>query len=61
MLDSGKAIGFPDGLLINGRGLNGYTFTVQPGKYFVVTYSRSLGKSVPILHFCNCKLTSSLN
>uniref|UniRef100_A0A453BEV2 Plastocyanin-like domain-containing protein n=1 Tax=Aegilops tauschii subsp. strangulata TaxID=200361 RepID=A0A453BEV2_AEGTS len=33
MLDSGKALGFPDGLLINGRGWNGYTFTVQPGKY----------------------------
>jgi hypothetical protein len=32
VLDSGKAIGFPDGLLINGRSLNGYTFTVQPGK-----------------------------
>lgn len=31
VLDSGKAIGFPDGLLINGRSLNGYTFTVQPG------------------------------
>ncbi|VAH29649.1 unnamed protein product [Triticum turgidum subsp. durum] len=31
MLDSGKALGFPDGLLINGRGWNGYTFTVQPG------------------------------
>jgi hypothetical protein len=32
MLDSGKALGFPDGLLINGRSWNGYTFTVQPGK-----------------------------
>nr|CAB3458069.1 unnamed protein product [Digitaria exilis] len=31
MLDSGKALGFPDGLLINGRGPNDYTFTVQPG------------------------------
>ncbi|WVZ66060.1 hypothetical protein U9M48_015334 [Paspalum notatum var. saurae] len=34
MLDSGKALGFPDGLLINGRSLNGYTFTVQPGKTY---------------------------
>ncbi|CAN6211751.1 unnamed protein product [Urochloa humidicola] len=34
MLDSGKALGFPDGLLINGRGSNGYTFTVQPGKTY---------------------------
>ncbi|KAJ1291058.1 hypothetical protein BS78_02G290600 [Paspalum vaginatum] len=34
MLDSGKALGFPDGLLINGRSWNGYTFTVQPGKTY---------------------------
>ncbi|CAL5086504.1 unnamed protein product [Urochloa decumbens] len=34
MLDSGKALGFPDGLLINGRSFNGYTFTVQPGKTY---------------------------
>ncbi|CAN6199149.1 unnamed protein product [Urochloa humidicola] len=34
MLDSGKALGFPDGLLINGRGSNGYTCTVQPGKTY---------------------------
>ncbi|KAM0874167.1 hypothetical protein ACQ4PT_037640 [Festuca glaucescens] len=34
MLDSGKALGFPDGLLINGRGWNGYTFTVQPGSTY---------------------------
>ncbi|CAD6217930.1 unnamed protein product [Miscanthus lutarioriparius] len=34
VLDSGKAIGFPDGLLINGRSLNGYTFTVQPGRTY---------------------------
>ncbi|XP_062188701.1 L-ascorbate oxidase homolog [Phragmites australis] len=33
-LDSGKALGFPDGLLINGRSWNGYTFTVQPGKTY---------------------------
>ncbi|TVU38934.1 hypothetical protein EJB05_12331 [Eragrostis curvula] len=33
VLDSGKALGFPDGLLINGRS-NGYTFTVQPGKTY---------------------------
>ncbi|CAO1941896.1 unnamed protein product [Urochloa humidicola] len=34
MLDSGKALGFPDGLLINGRSSNGYTVTVQPGKTY---------------------------
>jgi FtsP/CotA-like multicopper oxidase with cupredoxin domain len=34
MLDSGKTLGFPDGLLINGRGWNGYTFTVQPGQTY---------------------------
>ncbi|GJN32432.1 hypothetical protein PR202_gb20941 [Eleusine coracana subsp. coracana] len=33
VLDSGKMLGFPDGLLINGRS-NGYTFTVQPGKTY---------------------------
>ncbi|GJN11654.1 hypothetical protein PR202_ga29858 [Eleusine coracana subsp. coracana] len=33
VLDSGKMLGFPDGLLINGRA-NGYTFTVQPGKTY---------------------------
>ena len=33
ILDSGKTLGLPDGLLINGRGWNGYTFTVQPGKH----------------------------
>uniref|UniRef100_A0A0E0LL62 Plastocyanin-like domain-containing protein n=1 Tax=Oryza punctata TaxID=4537 RepID=A0A0E0LL62_ORYPU len=32
MLDSGKALGFPDGLLINGRSWDGYTFNVQQGK-----------------------------
>ncbi|RCV13194.1 hypothetical protein SETIT_2G328100v2 [Setaria italica] len=34
MLDSGKALGFPDGLLINGRSWNGYTFTVEPGRTY---------------------------
>lgn len=34
VLDSGVALGFPDGLLINGRGLNGYTFNVQPGRTY---------------------------
>ncbi|KAL5197430.1 hypothetical protein ABZP36_000942 [Zizania latifolia] len=33
-LDSGKALGFPDGLLINGRSWDGYTFNVQPGKTY---------------------------
>ncbi|KAL5198196.1 hypothetical protein ABZP36_001708 [Zizania latifolia] len=33
-LDSGKDLGFPDGLLINGRSWDGYTFNVQPGKTY---------------------------
>ncbi|GAA0163460.1 oxidase [Lithospermum erythrorhizon] len=34
ILSSGHDLPFPDGLLINGRGSNGYTFTVQPGKTY---------------------------
>lgn len=34
LLDSGHNLPFPDGLLINGRGWNGYTFTVEPGRTY---------------------------
>ncbi|KAK9151709.1 hypothetical protein Syun_010018 [Stephania yunnanensis] len=34
ILDSGSNLPFPDGLLINGRGANGYTFTVEQGKTY---------------------------
>ncbi|XP_038704166.1 L-ascorbate oxidase homolog [Tripterygium wilfordii] len=34
ILDSGTDLPFPDGLLINGRGSNGYTFTVDQGKTY---------------------------
>uniref|UniRef100_A0A0D9WZC5 L-ascorbate oxidase n=1 Tax=Leersia perrieri TaxID=77586 RepID=A0A0D9WZC5_9ORYZ len=34
MLDSGKTLGFPDGLLINGRSWDGYTFNVQQGRTY---------------------------
>ncbi|MBA0748166.1 hypothetical protein Gogos_005014 [Gossypium gossypioides] len=34
LLDSGHNLPFPDGLLINGRGWNGYTFTVDPGRTY---------------------------
>ncbi|KAI5656764.1 hypothetical protein M9H77_25557 [Catharanthus roseus] len=34
ILDTGHSLPFPDGLLINGRGWNGYTFTVNPGKTY---------------------------
>ncbi|XP_007026109.2 PREDICTED: L-ascorbate oxidase homolog [Theobroma cacao] len=34
LLDSGRNLPFPDGLLINGRGWNGYTFTVDPGRTY---------------------------
>lgn len=30
-LDGGHDLPFPDGILINGRGSNGYTFTVDQG------------------------------
>ena len=31
ILDSGSDLPFPDGLIINGRGSNAYTFTVDQG------------------------------
>ncbi|XVE91328.1 hypothetical protein REPUB_Repub01dG0000600 [Reevesia pubescens] len=34
ILDSGSDLPVPDGLLINGRGANGYTFTVDQGKTY---------------------------
>lgn len=56
MLDSGKALGFPDGLLINGRSWNGYTFTVEPGKppplitaYIFPFFIRTLNFSARVL------------
>ncbi|KAL6531556.1 hypothetical protein OROMI_027919 [Orobanche minor] len=33
-LERGRNLPAPDGLLINGRGWNGYTFTVEPGKTY---------------------------
>ncbi|KAK8960634.1 hypothetical protein KSP40_PGU015201 [Platanthera guangdongensis] len=32
--NNGQVLGFPDGLLINGRGFNGNTFTVEKGKTY---------------------------
>lgn len=34
ILDGGNNLPFPDGLLINGRSANSYTFTVDPGKTY---------------------------
>uniref|UniRef100_A0A1D1XNU0 L-ascorbate oxidase n=1 Tax=Anthurium amnicola TaxID=1678845 RepID=A0A1D1XNU0_9ARAE len=34
MLDSGRNLPFPDAILINGRGMNGNTFTVDQGKTY---------------------------
>ncbi|XP_059653919.1 L-ascorbate oxidase homolog [Cornus florida] len=34
ILDAGKMLRFPDGVLINGRGSNGETFTVEQGKTY---------------------------
>ncbi|KAK3184381.1 hypothetical protein Dsin_031667 [Dipteronia sinensis] len=34
ILDGGSDLPFPDGLLINGRGSNGYTFTVDQGRTY---------------------------
>lgn len=48
LLDSGHNLPFPDGLLINGRGWNGYAFTVDQGK----TYR---------LRISNVGLTTSIN
>ncbi|PQQ14644.1 L-ascorbate oxidase homolog [Prunus yedoensis var. nudiflora] len=48
ILDSGNNLPFPDGLLINGRGSNGFTFTVDQGK----TYR---------LRISNVGLTTSIN
>ncbi|KAK2989652.1 hypothetical protein RJ640_026888 [Escallonia rubra] len=48
ILDRGKKLHFPDGILINGRGPNGATFTVEQGK----TYR---------LRISNVGLQSSLN
>ncbi|XP_073006366.1 L-ascorbate oxidase homolog [Typha latifolia] len=47
-LDSGRNLPFPDGLLINGRGWNGNTFTVEPGRTYRFRIS-------------NVGLTTSLN
>lgn len=33
ILDRGHKLPFPDGILINGRGPNGATYTVDQGKY----------------------------
>ncbi|KAL8514915.1 hypothetical protein ACS0TY_013840 [Phlomoides rotata] len=48
ILDGGKKLPFPDGVLINGRGPNGTSFSVQQGK----TYR---------LRLCNVGLQNSLN
>ncbi|WOL10413.1 hypothetical protein Cni_G19168 [Canna indica] len=48
MLDSGRDLPFPDGVLINGRGLSGNAFTVDQGR----TYR---------FRICNVGLTTSLN
>ncbi|KAL5778310.1 hypothetical protein ACOSP7_011236 [Xanthoceras sorbifolium] len=34
ILDSGRKLPFPDGILINGRGPNGYSLTVEQGKTY---------------------------
>ncbi|PSS21786.1 L-ascorbate oxidase [Actinidia chinensis var. chinensis] len=34
VLDGGHRLAFPDGILINGRGPNGASFTVEPGKTY---------------------------
>ncbi|MQL74408.1 hypothetical protein Taro_006778 [Colocasia esculenta] len=48
ILDSGRNLPFPDGILINGRGWNGNTFAVDQGR----TYR---------FRMCNVGLTQSLN
>ncbi|KZV16146.1 L-ascorbate oxidase [Dorcoceras hygrometricum] len=46
-LDGGHNLPFPDGLIINGRGWNGYTFTVDPGKTYRFRIS-NVGIKTPI-------------
>lgn len=36
ILDGGNDLPFPDGLLVNGRGSNGLTFTVDQGDHNLV-------------------------
>ncbi|KAM1059389.1 hypothetical protein TB2_023691 [Malus domestica] len=48
ILDGGNNLPFPDGLLINGRGSNGFTFTVDQGKIYRLRIS-------------NVGLTTSIN
>ncbi|KAG0461838.1 hypothetical protein HPP92_020314 [Vanilla planifolia] len=40
-LDKGKKLPFPDGVLINGRGSNGYTVTVEQGKTYRLRISNA--------------------
>lgn len=50
ILDSGYNLPFPDGLLINGRGANGYTFTVDQGA--LKLQPSLLGFSISSLFHC---------
>ncbi|KAF2324750.1 hypothetical protein GH714_016629 [Hevea brasiliensis] len=60
-LDRGKKLPFPDGILINGRGPNGYALTVeqadQPGlDYYIVVSSRfttPILTTTGVLHYSN--------
>uniref|UniRef100_A0A0E0D1N2 L-ascorbate oxidase n=1 Tax=Oryza meridionalis TaxID=40149 RepID=A0A0E0D1N2_9ORYZ len=60
MLDSGKALGFPDGLLINGRSWDGYTFNVQQGNKIFVLNTKNAGRTYRF-RISNVGLSTSLN
>lgn len=45
ILDGGNQLPFPDGILINGRGSNGYSLTVEQGIYPMVKSSAVNGLS----------------
>ncbi|XP_048434108.1 L-ascorbate oxidase homolog [Pyrus x bretschneideri] len=47
ILDGGNNLPFPDGLLINGRGSNGFTFTVDQGKTYRLRIS-NVGRTTHI-------------
>lgn len=49
ILDSGHNLPLPDGLIINGRGWNGYTFTVDQGKLLTFLIKKLVFFTVPFV------------
>lgn len=51
-LDDGHELPLPDGILINGRGSNGYTFTVDQGIIHPAYDSKKMFKLCMLLMVC---------